>query len=83
MKRIGNSKEPTPKILANIADNLTEKTRLYSNVSVESISIIGIGNLHTDTNVRYGIYIETFKTGTEYYETWPEVLKRYKELMNE
>ena len=81
MYRIGNSKEPTPEILRKVSHNLTEKTLQYSDVSVSCNSIM-FADSQTPT-LRYGIYIESFNSGTKFYDTWPEVLAKYREIMND
>lgn len=78
MKRIGNSKEPTPARMLAVVENLRERFKCYCSMSVSS-------NAHSDMmgGMDYGIYIASLNPSWIRLETWPEVISKYRELMKE
>lgn len=77
MKRIGNSKEPTPKIMLAIVSNLRDHLNCYVSLSIVSNAHTHISEASTD----YGIY--STLDGHKYFKTWPEIIESYRRTMKE
>lgn len=77
MKRIGNSKEPTIQRMLDIVSNLRDKFQKYTSLQPWVRVYVDNPN-HTIT---YQLYIEDREC--KELKTWPELLARYRELMND
>ena len=77
MKRIGNSKEPTIQIMLNMASNLKEKFNCYCVIEARARHF----GEHSKNSPEFITYVATL--GHSFHETWPELLAKYKELMND
>jgi hypothetical protein len=75
--RIGNSKEPTVSQLIKMAENLRSVYEVFSHVSANGKAYGRIKQAYA----RFQIYVEDKTYATEQYDTWPELLTRYRELM--
>lgn len=72
MKRIGNSKEPTPKRMLAISTNLRDilKTSVFLDLTAKTYD-------HTnDTSTGFTLWIENERHF--HFKTWPDVLEYYR-----
>ena len=77
MKRVKDTKNPAIKQIISMSENLREKFKKYSSVSVKT-------HAHTssmDVDIEFRIYIENRKSGQ--FKSWPEILSFYHKLMKE
>ena len=77
LKRVNDSKAPTPKQMLNMAENLRKVYKKYSTVEVKARHY-SVG----DSELEYNIYIADFEC-PQHFETWPELMKLYKKLIKE
>ncbi len=75
MKRIGNSKEPTIQRMLNMTFNLREKFKCFTSIDLH---VHQYNDFSSKTS--YWISVESGAI-TEYIDTWPEVVMRYRRLM--
>ena len=78
MKRIGNSKEPTPARMSAIAENLEHLLDTYVTVEVRISS-------HPNLPVRreeYALWISLHAKWREF-KTWPELIEAYRQIVRD
>ena len=76
MKRIGNSKIPTPAQMQAMTDNLQEQFGESAKVEAYAWTFKS-----DNRQIRFRIYVESFIYGGKLFKTWPEALAFYRELM--
>ena len=78
MKRIGNSKEPTIQRMLDMTSNLRDKFHKDTFINLRTASYTH----QSEPNSEFWFSMTGSEIG-EFINTWPEVLARYRELMNE
>jgi len=76
MHRIGNSEEPTPRQMMNMAENLRD--RLNSDCVIEAKAKGYL--IEGFPKMEYLLYISGDKY-MEYFNSWPETIEAYRKLM--
>lgn len=79
MKRIGNSKEPTIQCMLNMTSNLHEK--LHESVFLD-LQTRSYHNQDPSSTFCFWLSIHNSNTA-EIILTWPKLIARYRELMND
>ena len=78
MKRIGNSKEPTPARMSAIAENLREHFKSHCSITI-SADAFSSGN----NEMNYYIYIACRTPLNKEFNTWPQLISAYRKMMKE
>ena len=78
MKRIGNSKEPTPARMSAIAENLREHFKSHCSITISADAFSSGSN-----EMNYYIYIACRTSLNKEFNTWPQLISAYRKMMKE
>ena len=78
LKRVNDSKEPTTEQMLRMAENLQRLYRKSCHITA------GAWYFYSNvTEIQYDLYIGFITGETRHFETWPELMKFYRELIKE